>query len=137
VKKCLLTDPRIAAGVADTDEVKLLRSLRACSKRLLESGEGAVEAVSILERAWYPVGSRVANASLTAEMKESHQPMVPTALGTLARIEGDVLEQGMLIAKIRQDLTQRETHRVHNQLLSQLGLGEIDDRPEPDEDDDP
>jgi hypothetical protein len=137
MKKCLLAEPKLAPGVPDTDEVKLLRSLRACSKSLLKSGEGAVEAVSILEHAWYPVGSRVAGASLTAEMKESRQPMVPTALEALARIENDVLEQGVLITKIRHDLTQREAHRAHNQLLRQMGLGEIGDIPEPDEDDDP
>jgi hypothetical protein len=138
MKKCLLAEPKVAAGVSETYEVKLLRSLRACSKHLLKSGEGVVEAVSILEPAWYPAGSRVANANLTAEMKESHQPMVPGALETLAQIERDVLEQGVLIAKIRQDLTQRETRRTHNQLLRQMGLEEIDDRPEPmdDEDDD-
>jgi hypothetical protein len=43
----------------------------------------------------------------------------------------------VLITKIRHDLTQREAHRAHNQLLRQMGLGEIGDRPEPDEDDDP
>jgi hypothetical protein len=135
VKKCHLTEPRIAAGVPDTDEVKLLRSLRACSKRLLKSGEGAVEAVSLLEHAWYPVGSRVANMNLTADVKESHQSMVPTALETLARIESDVLEQGVLIAKIRQDLTEREVRRAHNRLLGQMGLEKFDDAPDGDEDD--
>jgi hypothetical protein len=138
MKKCHLTEPKIVAGVSETEEVKLLRSLRACSKHLLKSGEGAVATVSLLEHAWYPVGSRVANVNLTAEVKESHQSMVPTALETLARIESDVLERGVLIAKIRQDLTQREAHRAHNQLLRQMGLEEIDDRAEPtdDEDDD-
>jgi hypothetical protein len=30
VKKCHLAEPKIAAGVSETDEVKLLRALRAC-----------------------------------------------------------------------------------------------------------
>jgi hypothetical protein len=135
MKKCHLTEPRIAAGVSGTDEVKLLRALRACSKRLLKSGEGAVAAVSLLEHAWYPVGSRVANVSLTTEMKESHQSMVPTALEALAKIESDVLDQGVLIAKILQGLTEREVQRAHNQLLGQLGLEKIDDDPDGDGDD--
>ena len=136
MKKCHLTEPKIAPGVSDTDEVKLLRALRACAKRLLKSGEGAVATVSLLEHAWYPVGSRVANANLTAEMKESHQPMVPTALETLARIESDVLEQGVLFVKIRQDLTEREVHRTHNRLLGQMGLEKIGDDPDDAENDD-
>jgi hypothetical protein len=136
VKKCLLAEPKVAPGVSETEEVKLLRSLRACSKSLLKSGEGAVEAVSSLEQAWLPVGSRVAGESLTAEVKESHQPMVPGALEALARIENDVLEQVVLITKIRHDLTQGEARRAHNQLLRQMGMEEIEDTAEPTDDED-
>ena len=136
VKKCHLTEPRIAAGVSDTDEVRLLRALRACSKRLLKCGEDAVVTVSLLEHAWYPVGSRVTNLNLTAETKESHQSMVPTTLETLAKIESDVLDQSVMIAKIRQDLTEREVHRVHNRLLGQMGLEKIGDDPDDAENDD-
>jgi hypothetical protein len=135
MKKCHLTEPKIAAGVSETEEVKLLRALRACSKRLLKSGEGAMAAGSVLEHAWYPVGSRVASVNLTAEVKKSHQSMVPTAFETLARIERDVLDQGMLIAKIRQNLTEREVHRAHDRLFGQLGLEKIGDDPDGDEDD--
>lgn len=129
-------DPKVPKGTSDSVELQLLRELRARVEKLWIYADGAVGSVVFLERALYPVDSKVANVKLTAETKESSQSAVPGALDLLSRIEREVLTLNQEIATTRQKLSRRVTFRLHNLALRGMGLEEIkDDLDAADEDD--